>query len=149
MCLIVHKSAKEKIAEKDIICYKRLWYEDGVSYHAVQQCFRYKLGKEYKTSFTLVEETSMLGVDFKFPDEYSIDAYKQYATKKDEYGKPELYTRMKDVRIYQQGFHSYSSKKHKYERYPNVRCVIPKGTKYVKDKTGLICSEAIIIKEDL
>ena len=143
MCLIVEKNIKEKIAEEDIICYKRLdvYPRPDGTYRLVSlyQFFEYKLNVLYKTTFEPKELTSKVGYESGV-FYANCDATDYYST------FPYLL-----LKVYQKGFHSYKKldKINRHEEGSTVKCVIPAGTKYIEDKTGLICSEAIKIIEIL
>lgn len=143
MCLIVEKNTKEKITEEDIICYKRLDVYpklDGTCrLVSLYQFFEYKLNVLYKTTFKPKTLTSKVGY------ESGVFYANCHAT---NYYSTFPYHLLK---VYQKGFHSYKEldEENCYETGFNVKCVIPAGTKYIEDKTGLICSEAIKIIEIL
>lgn len=134
MCLIVKKGKKEKIAKEDVVCYKAL----SSDLKSPCQYFGYELGRTYTTKFTKINCYPYDG-DWTFSDGIAMRYYQIYD--------------WKNAIAYQEGFHSYSS----LERMTKVcnefenmfECLIPKGTKYIEDETGLICSEAIIITKIL
>lgn len=133
MCLIVLKNTEEKIAEEDIVCYKRISF-DRVSPH---HFFKYEFNVKYDTTFSILEDGVEIGENSWFADSVANQIYSKYF---------DIYSKSEEVKVYQQGFHSYkSSKVIHFEREPNVVCIIPKGTKYIEDESGLICSESIII----
>ena len=143
MCLIVEKNTEEKIAEEDIICYKKLNVcprTDG-TYRLISlyQLFEYKLNVLYKTTFEPKELTSDVG--------YESGVFYANRDVSNYYSTFPYFL----LKTYQKGFHSYKEldEKKRYETGFTVKCVIPAGTKYIEDKTGLICSEAIKIIEIL
>lgn len=142
MCLIVEKNIKEKIAEEDIICYKNVDIFNttkGKKLVSEYQYFEYELNKLYKTTFEPKLLTNKVGVLSKV---YYADNESEIYYKKFDYI---------ELKVYQKGFHSYKKNYNIFDkdRYSNVKCIIPAGTKYVEDRTGLICSEAIKIIEIL
>lgn len=143
MCLIVEKNIEEKIAEEDIVCYKTvdqcITIKGTNKLLSSYQNFNYKLNKLYKTTFKPKElknevgfESQVFYANRKAKDYYSIFPY--YLLK-----------------VYQKGFHSYKNipDESRFKSECIVKCIIPAGTKYIEDKTGLICSEAIKIIEIL
>ena len=133
MCLIVKKGTPIKIAEEDIVCYKKLdiyKVKDGMELKSPYQYFVYKLGEEYRTSFG-IEENIEIGENAWWADNEVQEFYENF---------PEG-----ELMSYNKGFHSYKENKPRHWDRPNVECIIPKDSQYVEDETGLICSESIII----
>jgi len=145
MCLIVKKGTKEKITENDIICYKKINLD---SMQSESQGFQYESGKLYKTKFTIAPKDARLGYEIFTADRIALDKYRKYFNDDGEGGDNRFFgaTVSDKLVVYQEGFHSYKAKE---RDICNVECIIPKGTKYVEDETGLICSEAIIINRIL
>ena len=140
MCLIVKKGTKEKIAKNDIVCYKNVFLAGSGRIISNIQDFEYKLGKLYTATFSIVDDKLELAMNCWWADDISALKYSKYFIKQ----------RTSDLVAYNRGFHSYKSRERDgYNRIPNVECTIPKGTKYIEDETGLICSEAIIITKIL
>lgn len=133
MCLIVEKSKKVKVAKENIICYKLLKKDLRSSI----QNFQYELGREYETSLSKVD-CGNLSSHWNWCDQDSADAYQDI---------------MELCYAYQQGFHSYKTKKragwecsyYYISSFLLYKCTIPKGSEYIEDATGLICSNRIII----
>lgn len=137
MCLIVKKGTPIKIAEEDIVCYKKLdiyKVKDGMKLKSPYQYFVYKLGEEYRTSFG-IEENIELGKNAWWADSRTEYFYKLFP--------------LQNLMAYNQGFHSYKKDEIRNWERPNVECIIPKGSQYVEDETGLICSKSIIITKIL
>lgn len=139
MCLVVLKTTEEQIAEEDLICYKRLNYPRGKIIKSLHKGFEYVLGVLYTQQFSSHVLTGPCGTEKVYcADAKSYNVYHK---------KPFIL-----LKVYQEGFHSYIDRKragHCYQDEIIVECVVPKGTKYIKDSTGLMCSEAIILMEIL
>lgn len=130
MCLVTPNKEK-KIAEEDMIVYKIL-NEDLSPFYWEGEA--YEIGKLNEIE---IQETS----DFTDFDEISIRYNKGY--KRDE------------LVSFGQGFHSAKS----IDRIRDIRkaysipvpvlftCIIPKGSEYYEDNSGLLVSNKIIIKE--
>lgn len=139
MCLIVKKGTKEKIAENDIICYKDIEKDTQGKLRSAIQWFNYTIGKIYTTELRRVDNVE-IGKNAYYADDTSRQRYEVY----EEQEKENMLV------SYNRGFHSYKNKEIvDCDRIPNYECTIPKGTKYIEDETGLICSEAIIINKIL
>ena len=142
MCLIVEKNTEEKIAEEDIICYKRIdkySTTKGIKLVSPFQFFEYKLNKLYRTTFIPRELKSKIG--------YESGVFYATCEASNYYSTFPYYL----LKVYQKGFHSYKNipDEPSFKSECIVKCIIPAGTKYIEDKTGLICSEAIKIIEIL
>ena len=136
MCLVVHRDTQKKIAKEDITVYKELIYLSEYQVGAYYQDFEYVLNTFYKTEIKESEE--------------------QYHTCYDELDAQTLslayedWTRNKDLVSYAQGFHSAISQDRFKECWREdayiYECVIPKGSEYYENLSGLIVSNQIIIK---
>lgn len=139
MCLVVHRDTQKKIAEEDIIVYKELRYiyENVVS--ACYQDFEYVLNTFYKTEIKESEEQYHTCYD-ELDDHTLSSTY-------------ENWTRNKDLVSYAQGFHSAMSqdrfKELSYYNSSIYECVIPKGSEYYENLSGLVVSNQIIIKNKI
>ena len=110
MCFYINNSVKQKIADKDIVCYKVV-NDDGRPYYRYSRV-KYKTGKLYqarnksgKIMKSFYKETNLFSSLCKI---YSgIHSYKDLITVKAE----------------------YSNRYHNSVR-KTIKCIIPKGTKY-------------------
>jgi len=152
MCLIVLKGTKVQIAEEDIICYKRvaITSEEFLTVYSLYHSFVYEVGKLYTQPLKINEDVKdpmfadegaqgfcAINLRINYEELLSIPIFTWFAS----YGLPY-------VDIYSVGFHSYERKNEKGRR-TNVKCIIPKGSEYVKDGSGLIVSNQIIISKKL
>ena len=142
MCLVVHRDTQKKIAEEDIIVYKELRhiYENVVS--ACYQDFNYILEKLYKTEITKETPNEVIHTCFDCKDaEVLMKAY------------GDSWRINEDLISYAQGFHSAMSqdrfKELSYYNSSIYECVIPKGSEYYENLSGLIVSNQIIIKNKI
>lgn len=136
MCLIVRKGTPIQIATEDIICYKTLSENMTSLYHN----FKYEIGKIYETKIGKLENPTIWT-----PENLEIQNF-WFADKISHTNYEEL--KCDEIDVYQQGFHSYDSLERTNIRFSwelNVKCTIPKGSMYIVDETGLICSNQIII----
>jgi hypothetical protein len=143
MCLIALKTEEFKIAEKDIKCYKvvDIRKDKGMDVfyprYYDKTAFRYKKGVTYQTEIGVIDFTK---------DVTTFDLQER-----DDYGK---YTAWSDrhcmLNAYTSEFHSATSKKRvryrkRYKESVLVSCTIPKGSKYLINKSRLIVSDSIRI----
>lgn len=142
MCLVVHRDTQKKIAEKDITVYKELRhiYENVVS--ACYQDFNYRLEKLYKTEITKETPNEVIHTCFDCKDaEVLMKAY------------GDSWRINENLVSYAQGFHSaLAQDRFKELAYYNssiYKCVIPKGSEYYENLSGLIVSNQIIIKNKI
>lgn len=125
MCLVTHQT-EPLIAQKDIRAYK-LFRKDLSSPH---QGFQYERGKLYKTEFTF-EVPGRWNGEFHYYDHEAINYYEMI--------DPQL--------SIEKGFHGAINisrlglKPHQII----IKYIIPKGSKYYLDGTGLIVSDQILI----
>lgn len=139
MCLVTSKRTKVKIAKEDITCYKIVM--ELKSYRGNPTCvisaiknFIYKFNELYTTTLKHKLFTSFYMDCF---DDMASNAY--------------IGQNPSSLIVYTEGFHSLASI-NRSEAYMStigvlVECTIPKGTKYINDKTGLLCSEGIIVNK--
>ena len=142
MCLVVHRDTQKKIAKEDITVYKELRhiYENVVS--ACYQDFNYTLEKLYKTEITKETHNEVIHTCFDCEDsEVLMKAY------------GDSWRINEDLISYAQGFHSAMSqdrfKELSYYNSSIYECVIPKGSEYYENLSGLIVSNQIIIKNKI
>lgn len=140
MCLVVHRDTQKKIAEEDITVYKELRhiYENVVS--ACYQDFNYTLEKLYKTEITKETPNEIIHTCFDYKDSVVL---------MEAYG--DFWRTNVDLVSYAQGFHSASDQnRFKVSYYTSIyECVIPKGSEYYENLSGLIVSNQIIIKNKI
>ena len=132
MCLVVKKYAKKKTAVEDIVVYKALRispFNNKELSSIYYGRFIYKFNTLYKTK---IEET----FDIQFFDDISVDYYSKFD--------------VNTLRSYGSGFHSaISLERLRNTFYSKYKCIIPKGSKYIVDRTGLVISDQIIIIEKI
>ena len=158
MCLVTTEEVK--VAEKDIIVYKSVSYIDEDSCTSLFQYFRYTFGKTLTCQLGIktVNESRFIDGDtfmriheVRFADTIAMDYFDKLCankratdrTAKDSYkicaNKPIT------VRIVSEGFHSACSE-HRLNRSRYnciIECVIPKGSNYIIDGSGLLVSDSI------
>lgn len=140
MCLITEQKKPIKI-RKDLTVYKKVLY-DGFRISSPIQDFMWELNKLYQTE---LKDSYMVRYYGEFVYDYYLEGYQEYPG--------DLYTfcKNKGYRTIGKGFHSFNSfdtyKKFEGEIDSCVKCTIPKGSLIFKDKTGLIVSNQIILKE--
>jgi len=146
MCLIVLKGTPIKEAEEDIICYKQIDvdYNYGIRYYSYIMRFEYVLGLLYTERLEKDDGTN--------PDDYAYADFQAQDAVLEGLGFPSsntFFTSWENILpecdFYLKGFHSYKSGVKDKGRKPNVECIIPKGSKYIEDLSGLICSNQIIL----
>lgn len=146
MCLITEQKVA-KIAEEDTIVYKEVILLGDEKCMSSIQGFEYEFDKLY-TSVTLSPK-SIIGLrfadDFTMHDPRVADYY--FLDKIVIYDKGEIVTDNEccDYVVISKGFHAYTN--FERDKDSNVKCIIPKGSEYFEDATGLIVSNRIIIKE--
>ena len=137
MCLVTEQKIAEILTE-DLTVYKRFWTDGKDLFpwsHEYREYVKYEVGKIHKQSLLVnnKEET--------FHDERSSLAYEDY------------WKSMKKLTHVHEGFHAVLTckrlSKNRYDDYVDYVCTIPKGAKVFKDKTGLIVSDTIILKEKI
>lgn len=137
MCLVTTQK-KQYYTKKDMVVYKEVRFYDDNVVKSPYEYFFYEIGKLYETKFSFLN----YGYCYDVIAEYDFD---------------EIRINRIPFKIIAEGFHSFSNidriplhlKMPPALDYP-VRlyeCVIPKGSQYFKDRTGLIVSNKIIIKK--
>lgn len=144
MCLIT-KQKRVKRAKEDIVCYKIVQRCTSSKKQAVRAdnfYFEYTLGKLYSTEM----------VADNIPNSYAdniVESHYKLLT-----GFTRIASKLTNVH---EGFHSAVSIErfkiagyniHNYNRI-YVKCIIPKRSLYYEDATGLLCSNQIIIQEEI
>ena len=133
MCLIVTKKTKVKIAKTDMVIYKL--FKNKIYDNAVFSPYfsgTYTFGALYKTDLSLSGE-------FSYFDDISHRAYTKY------------YER--ELLSYGKGFHGIKTLE-RLRKVSNIwnkycfKCIIPKGSEYVEDSTGVIVSNQIIVTNE-
>ena len=130
MCLHLKKNAKKKIADKDIVCYKVLFYDETDKTHAVSQFegFDYMLGR--------LEYTPLDFPDYSYRVFHGFHSYKYYEDA------------LESIDGYYLNESVWSAMTKVY------KCIIPKGSAYYEgiqpsmpyDMVGY-CSNQIVIQE--
>lgn len=141
MCLVT--TEKIKVAEEDIIAYKSVTYIDEDSCISLFKYSTYTFGKTLTCPLGIKTVTKYKFVDANmfadvhglcFADRTAMDYF------------DEIYTNKQiTVRIVSEGFHSACSE-HRLimSNYESViECVIPKGSNYIIDGSGLLVSDSI------
>ena len=135
MCLHLCKNTKKKIADKDIVCYKVLFYDETDKTHAVSQFegFDYMLGRL---------EYSLLDLpDYSYRVFHGFHSYKYYEDALES--------------IYAYGLLDCNYGNSWENREKVYKCIIPKGSDYYEgiqpsmpyDMVGY-CSSQIVIMEE-
>ena len=140
MCLVVHRDTQKKIAKEDITVYKELIYLSEYQVGTCYQDFEYVLEKLYKTEITKETPNEVIHTCFDCKDaEVLMKAY------------GDSWRINEDLISYAQGFHSAMSQdRFKVSYYTSIyECVIPKGSEYYENLSGLIVSNQIIIKNKI
>lgn len=151
MCLITRQE-KAKIAKKDIEVYKEVIevYKEVEIYSSIinsnsniinskVQGFQYIIGKKYSTELAPKSISGLrIGIDFKVQDEIVSRIYSQIC-----YAYGHIIITNDNIKVISKGFHSFKTKNRSHY---NAICIIPKGSEYFEDETGLIVSNQIIIK---
>lgn len=143
MCLIALKTEEFKIADKDIKCYKVVNIDREKSMDEffprffTLGRFKYLKGLTYNTDIGVIKFTSSV---------HTFDLQER-----DEYGMFTSFSHKHNLlNAYTTGFHSAANKKRlKYRKRDKnsvlVSCTIPKGSKYLINKSRLIVSDSIRI----
>jgi hypothetical protein len=134
MCLILRRDEISSIAEEDIIVYKLMCEANSVTVKSPYLHYEYIFNKLYKT---IIKETD----DFCYFD--TIDEYYYQNLNEDV-----------ELKSLSEGFHSALTINRLLNingttDYPIYKCIIPKGSVYFKDETGLIISNQIIITKEI
>lgn len=119
MCLAVHKDAKILIANEDIIVYKGIYIEFDNKYKSPYQEYIYIKNKTYKNEHTI--EKLSVAKEFFF-DEEEVNIIKKSRIKKE------------NIKCIKYGYHfAFSPTRLSNKRYVTkiVKCIIPKGSKYI------------------
>ena len=121
-----------KVAEKDLIVYKELIRSGIPDVYIAPYCpFKYELGKLYETEMQETDDDSSLDEDSSH--------WKQRLQDNDDYYKS-----------IGPGFHSATSKKRlEATNWCLMECIIPAGSLYYADGTGLLTSDQIIIVKEI
>lgn len=135
MCLIT-KSRKVRTATQDIVVYKVL-IEGMLS---PSQYYQYKLN-EKQPEVELVENKSG---NFALPDCTVEVYYGGRSTIRYMIGRGSLH-------VYSIGYHAFTTVERLWESYSDgvYKSIIPKGSQYILDQTGLIVASNIIIIEEI
>lgn len=149
MCLIVLKGTEVQIAKEDIICYKKVNIIESVIYSEYRN-FIYEIGKLYTQPLNINKNVK----DPEFADRKAqLVCVLSLRIKHEELQCIPIFTwlglyGLPYIDVYSVGFHSYELKNSEC-REANVECIIPKGSEYIQDLSGLICSNQIIISKKL
>ena len=141
MCLVT-KQRKAKIAKKDITCYKQLGY--GLVSRYMK--YRYYVG---------VVVTRPLHVEFNINDWFPLDQIvsNEYGEVKDgyRYSEREKLIRTKRANEVSSGLHASLTTDRLEENVEHglYEFLIPAGSEYFTDKTGLIVSNQIMLVNDI
>ena len=153
MCLLTNQ-IKPKIADRDIIVYKKLIRLYSCDYGITKLVslfkshFEWIIGKTYKTRMTVYPHKK--SPDKQYFDILVQDAYLNVVEQKDRY-HPNCKHLVKvpkcsRTRCVVEGFHAFTTLdrggRYKDDLYI---AIIPKGSKYYTDKTGLIVSDQMKI----
>jgi len=130
MCLVT-TDATIRIAKTNMIVYKiGAMSPKGKYFYSEMQEYRYTLGELNSCDISKPENDGLY---------YDVIS-------------SEYYEEMPNKQYISRGFHSARKKErfvHSYFFTDVVKCTIPKGSQYIKDKTGLIVSNQIIINKQV
>lgn len=148
MCLVVIKGTPIREAEEDIICYKQIDITE-TGYYSMVQRFQYFLGLLY--SEHLEKDNKRTISEYSYADLIASDLFISQLASITSFDFRHSFYDWEDIEpycdFYLKGFHSYKRNDRNRQRKPNVECIIPKGSKYVEDSSGLICSSQIILNK--
>lgn len=150
MCLATRQQ-EPKIAKEDIICYKLVNIIQGKIHSAYQSTFKWELNKLYQTN---IRELLPQGYgDYEYTctfDRFSQEEYVQSLITQEEYFLKYGELPENSVKVFQLGFHSAKTiKRFSVKNEAISECVIPIGSEYYEDETGLIVSNKLIMKKIL
>ena len=132
MCLITNWKSP-RMAKKDIVVFKNFdcEFEDGLL-----SPYQGHVYQRYELNITNMVADNKFSTYMGYA---VLNAYPDCT----EYNNP--YTHVHE------GFHAYTNLDYsrRYSTGLTTKCIIPKGSLYYKDKTGLIVSNQIIIGEDV
>lgn len=136
MCLITNQK-EPFVADRDIVCYKALSESAG----SIYRDFVYILGDTYET------EILPAGMGYSH---YAFDEEDSKALKLYRYVNEDRLRKMSELGYvsFGQGFHSAKKKtriKLDYDEFL-YKCIIPKGSQYYVNPSGLMVSNKIIVK---
>ena len=147
MCLLTNQ-LKPKIADRDITVYKKLRkvFIANTKIMKLRSYFKsdfeWIIGKTYKTKMTVFSYK-------KSPDKQYFDSLVQDAYLKDRYHpnyKHLVRVPISRTRCVVEGFHAFTTPDRIGRNKNNLYiAIIPKGSKYYTDKTGLIVSDQMKI----
>ena len=132
MCLITNWKSP-RMAKKDIVVFKNFdcEFEDGLL-----SPYRGHVYQRYELNITnMVADNKFCS----YMGNAILDAYPDFASDNNPY-----------THVHE-GFHAFTNLDYSsiYRLGLTTKCIIPKGSLYYKDKTGLIVSNQIIIGEDV
>ena len=138
MCLVTEQK-KAKILKKDLTVYKIVTEYGGEIYGWLRDDYKYEIGKLHEEKLVANKKTGSI------TDYIASEAYNK--------NSEDIHWRYRnDLTHIHEGFHSALILKRLSGLSFNdtiYECVIPKGSKVFKDKTGLIVSNQIILKEKI
>jgi len=137
MCFELNAKSKELIAKRDIVCYKLLVErQDGT----ITSPF---LQTDYKLNY-------LHYADSELQDKFKFEVYKS-PYNSDHLGS--IAQGLHTYRRFKSGYEDYKYENHlRYDipmskRFVHIKCVIPKGAKYYKNKTEYV-SDRLFVKEE-
>lgn len=141
MCFITDKTEKEKIADRDIEVFKIVTRVGDNTCESLHHNFRYEYGKVYEQEIMESEEKYLCWADTEDIDEFPECFVARGPISKEKF--PSLI-------MYGEGFHSYCPEKRAHYQTlllgkGVVKCIIPKGSKYMINRSGCVISNSIII----
>jgi len=137
MCLVTNQQ-KPFVADRDIMVYKKL-IKNGDDYHSpIQHLFKWKPGEVRHTPLKKVEKNKGIQA---YDRRAAIRYYSSFSS---DLLLSSLYLNKKSI-IIGSGFHAATTRERLGKDYlaKIYTFVIPKGSKYYEDVTGLIVSDTI------
>ena len=139
MCLITTQKIPF-IADKDIVCYKALSEVGGLLWAIHRDSFSYNLGVLYETKILKAAE---------YDRRFVFDVEDNKALERDGLSVQDRISRMDELGYvsYGPGFHSAQEPERFVKNDPNdiYECIIPAGSEYYVNPSGLMVSNKIKI----
>jgi hypothetical protein len=129
MCLVLRKDTKISIAEEDLIVYKKIGKITDNTISSYNRNYVYEFDKLYVTD--IKEDNSR---ELQYHDITSLEYYRKLDKN--------------NLKSLGSGFHSYAYPERQEKYYTLQKCIIPTGSDYYQDETGLVISNKIIITKE-
>lgn len=146
MCLIALKTEKVKIATRDITCYKIVGMRDKTNPDTVEFYPAFHTGTGFKYIKGQIATTTIKTC------EYSYEVPTFDTQERNDYEESRSINDFDKLIVYTEGFHSASNKKRLCsckgdDTIQLVKCTIPKGSEYIRNKSKLMISNQLRIEE--